>query len=168
MLEGIISIVISHTYVLFVGIELSDVIGTSHRVRNADLSATGASIEAEADLFRWSATEFEIVVLTRQQGGRESRHPLLASVECIPDMVHHGVEGVIEAGLLVLEEYGLNGTIPGIVIEVLEHHKANIGELAHIDLLIGEVSTARVSTTYGFVIRHNYEIGRSLCRFGRT
>ena len=62
MLEGIISIVISHTYVLFVGIELSDVIGTSHRVRNADLSATGASIEAKADLFRWSATEFEIVV----------------------------------------------------------------------------------------------------------
>lgn len=83
-------------------------------------------------------------------------------------MVHHSVQGVVEAGLLVLEEYGLNGTIPSIIVEILEHHEANIGELAHVDLLVGEVSAARVSTTYGLVIRHNHEVLRGLCRLGRA
>ena len=168
MLEGIIPGVISHTNVIFVGIELSNLIRASRRVRNTDLSATTAGIEAKTDLFRHSATELEIVVLTCQQGGRETRHPLLASVESIPDMVHHSVQGVVEAGLLVLEEHRLNGTIPSIVVEILEHHEANIGELAHIDLLVGEVSAARVSSTYGLVIRHNHKVWRGLCRLGRA
>ena len=74
-------------------------------------------------------------------------------------MVHHRVERVVESRVLIQKEDRLNGAIPRIVVEVLELHEANVGEVTHVDLLLRVVLTARVSATDRLVIRHDNEIG---------
>lgn len=145
-----------------------DLEGAGDGVGNPDLGATSTRFKSEADLVGWGATELEIVVLTCEQGGGEATHAALASVEGVPNVIHHGIEGVIEASFRVLEENGLNSTIPSIRVEVLEHHQANVAKLANIDLLFFEVSAAGVCTTNSGIIRDNHEVGRGLVRFRVT
>jgi len=121
-------------------------------------------LKLDSNLVWRSATELKLVVLASQDSCREARHALLASVEGIPDVVHHCVELVLETGLFVAQIYRLYSAVPAISIQVLELEQANIVSLTDVDLLILEVSAARVSSTNSLVIWNNDEVSRSLFR----
>lgn len=104
--------------------------------------------------------------MTSQEGSRETGHAPLTSVESIPNVIHHCVQGVIEASLGVLEEDRLDRAIPSVGIEALEHHQANVVEFANVDLLPFEMSASRVSSTDLSIVRHNHEVCWSFTGLG--
>jgi len=66
-----------------------------------DHGAAGACIETETDFLGRSTAELKNIVLLCEKSSREASHTLLAGVESIPNVVHHGVEGVVKASFLV-------------------------------------------------------------------
>ena len=60
------------------------------------------------------------VVLASQKLDGEASHATLTRVEGIPDMVHHGVNGVVKASFLVQNENGLDCSIPSIPVEIFK------------------------------------------------
>ena len=115
-LDGIVPLILRNTLVSSIGLSLGDTISASNRVGDLDLSRALLGLKLDSNLLRRSAAELEVVVLASQDSRREARHALLASVEGIPDVVHHGVELVLETGLFVAQIYRLDCAIPAIGI----------------------------------------------------
>lgn len=94
----------------------------------------------------------KIVVLTGKELNGEASHATLTCVEGVPNVVHHGVDCVIEACLLVQNENRLNCTIPGIPIKIFKLEETNVSRLANISLLIWSMDTVGVRAANSLVI----------------
>ena len=95
--------------------------GASNWVGDLDLGSSLSCIKLEADFFRVGSTEENGVIFISEKSSGEATHAPLPSVEGVPNMVHHGVNGVVKAILLVDDVNWLDGTIPGVIVQVLEH-----------------------------------------------
>ena len=115
-LNLVVPLVLRHTLVSTIVLPLGDTVCASDRVRNLDLSRALLGLKLDSNLLRRSAAELEVVVLASQDSRREARHALLASVEGIPDVVHHGVELVLEASVFVAQVDRLDSAVPTISI----------------------------------------------------
>ena len=137
-------------------------------VRNLDLSGANSSVELEAHLLRIRSTEIHGVVLVSPESSWETRHSSLTSVKFVPDVVHHGIDGIVETSLLINNENRLNGSIPAVFIQVLKHQHADVICLTDVSLLCGLANAIRIGTTDCFIIRNDCEIsdwGRRLDSF---
>lgn len=76
---------------------LQHFVGAANWIHNLDLGPAEFSLQIEAHSLRRHATHFQSVVISSGQNYREPSDPLLASLEAIPKMVHHAVEGVVVA-----------------------------------------------------------------------
>jgi len=72
------------------------------------------------------------VILSSQQLNWEAAHATLACIESIPDMIHHSINCVVKASLLVQDKDRLHSSIPGVLIEIFDLEKANVSSLANV------------------------------------
>lgn len=132
--------------------------GTGDWVGDLDLRATNASVKVEPHLLGRCCAEVKGVVLLRGQSNREAGHAALSSVESIPNVVHHCVDGVVEASFFIEKEDRLDSTVPTVDIETFKLEHADVVDLADVDLLSVHVDAVGVGASHGFIVRHNCEI----------
>ena len=127
---------------------------TSDWVWNLNEDATSIGMQVGSHLLGWRATEMQLIVLSSEQLDRESGHAPLTCVERVPNVVHHRVDRVVEAHLLVQDENRLNGSVPSILVQVLNLEETDVASLADVRLRVWLVLAVRVSATYGLIVGH--------------
>ena len=98
------------------------------------------------------------VIVAGKQLHWEAGHATLTSVECVPNMVHHGIDSVIKSCFFVYEEDWLHSSVPSIVIQALKLQKTDVSSLADISLLSWLVNTIRIGSSHSLVIGNQHEI----------
>lgn len=118
--------------------------------------------QREAQPSRWCACHSDCVITVCFDLGWEPREALLASVEAIPDMVHHAVESVRVASCVVGDDDRLDTPVIGVPVQRLKQKHAEFAVRALVGLPVGLADAAVVALRCAFIVRDYLESSVSL------
>ena len=150
------------------GVLLGYVVGehghrAGHWIVDSDLDSAHVGVQLEAHFLGRRARDLDRVVVVRREQPGEARHAQLTCVEAVPDVVHHAVERVVEADVLVQDVDWLDASVHAVRVKRLEDDVRQRAVATLVALPCVLLDTARESTTNEtsdvWVVRDNLEVG---------